>query len=637
MELLRLTQKDDCSAQEIAETLQKDPALTGRILQLANSAAAGASTPVTTVTDATVRLGIKTVRCVALGFSLVAGNRSGTCAAFDYDRFWSESLANAVLAQVFSKMLRCGAASEAFVCGLLSQIGSLALATVHPDAYAEILGECDWRNREAIRKAEQERFGIDHGEVGGALFQEWGLPPAFSAAVLRPWGRLNLIPADKPGLPLLMFSSVRMAAAFLAEHDVPADREKVEEALSKFSRFESAELGNGWNSAIDEWRRWGNVLDIRICRVPQFEENGGEELDLFASPVVAEPVAPVESVEESPTEEEEPVKSTTCHILLATKDADAHPELRRSLLSAGYQVTHVQGGQAALRTVLEEMPQVVLADREMDELAGLELCQALRKTDPGRKIYFIMLAQKNDEDLVVRAFDEGVDDYVITPVQSRLLLARVRGGQRLIRLQEQVEEDRQTMQAQVAELGILTRKLQQASITDALTELPNRRYAIDRLDQEWKYAVEKDLPFAVLMLDIDFFKRCNDDYGHDVGDAVLRSTAGVLRAGLREQDVVCRLGGEEFCALLRNTNMDDAVVVAERLRLDVEKNVIQSGEFDRNVTVSIGAAVRDARMSSPDVLLKAADTALYQAKESGRNRVVSVAPQLKVVMPQPQS
>ena len=184
MKILKLTQGEDFSTEEIGQTIMADSALTGRLLKLANSAQAGALEHITSVEEATIRLGISTVRNVALGLSLISANRSGQCMSFDYDRYWSHSIARAVAAQVLCRALRIGNPPEAYICGLLSQVGYLALASVYPEDYSTVLQS--WKSRESSKLVamERKRFGIDHREIGALMLGEWGLPEAFGDAGL---------------------------------------------------------------------------------------------------------------------------------------------------------------------------------------------------------------------------------------------------------------------------------------------------------------------------------------------------------------------------------------------------------------------------------------------------------------------
>jgi diguanylate cyclase (GGDEF)-like protein len=223
---------------------------------------------------------------------------------------------------------------------------------------------------------------------------------------------------------------------------------------------------------------------------------------------------------------------------------------------------------------------------------------------------------------VVEAFDAGVDEYVVKPFNPRILLARVRAGQRMIELREQVESDRQLRDRQVAEMAVLNRKLEAAAMTDVLTKLPNRRYAMRRLEDELNGALAAGAPLSVIMIDIDHFKQVNDRFGHDMGDLVLRETATVLRNTTRKGDYVCRLGGEEFLVICTKASLPQCAMTAERIRAAVEEHIIGFG-FERAVTVSLGAASLECGARTVDELLKLADRRVYAAKAAGRNRVCS--------------
>lgn len=162
---------------------------------------------------------------------------------------------------------------------------------------------------------------------------------------------------------------------------------------------------------------------------------------------------------------------------------------------------------------------------------------------------------------------------------------------------------------------------------DALTGLNNRRQFEIRLKEEYSSANRQNTPLCAIMIDIDFFKKFNDTYGHAIGDTVLRTTANVIKEQLREYDIPSRYGGEEFCILLPQTNIDEAKIVAERLRTSVEnkKIEIQTNKNEQikhiSVTISVGLAQLDIKDMADDLYMKA-DRALYEAKEQGRNRVV---------------
>ena len=162
--------------------------------------------------------------------------------------------------------------------------------------------------------------------------------------------------------------------------------------------------------------------------------------------------------------------------------------------------------------------------------------------------------------------------------------------------------------------------LQNATM-DALTGLNNRRQFELRLGEQYAIANRQDSPLCAIMIDIDFFKKFNDTYGHAVGDIVLQTTANVIKEQLREYDIPSRYGGEEFCILLPQTNIEEAKIVAERLRSAVEAVNLEVAEGKTiNITISVGLAQLDVKDMAEDLYMKA-DSALYKAKEAGRNRV----------------
>ena len=622
MKILRLTQGEDFSTEEIGQTIMADSALTGRLLKLANSAQAGALEHITSVEEATIRLGVSTVRNVALGLSLISANRSGKCQQFDYDKYWSHSIARAVAAQVLSRELRIGKPAEAYICALLSEVGYLALASVYPEEYSSILGRCRRGDANKLVSLERKQFGIDHREVGALMLKEWGLPELFGEA-LRDYESDRQ--CDVKGVPLetmtdLLYGAQVLANLFTANPDNSAARWR--ELAERFDQVQVrsgltvAEFASAANTIGAEWREWGTTLDIPTQNIPDCSDL--ESVAVQAEERGEEESAPTREIEVEEIDEEEPKGMR----ILAVEDDPGGLRLLESMLrQGGHQVTTARGGNEALRLALEVNPQIVLSDWVMPGMDGIELCKALRRIEHGRNMYFLLFSGRDEETRIVEAFDSGVDDFVPKPFNQRLLMARLKGGQRIIRLQEQVEDHKKRVRTQAAELGMMNRKLRAVALTDVLTQLPNRRYAMKRLEQQWSLSLRGDKSLSVIMLDIDHFKRVNDEHGHDIGDAVLKETARSMKAATRDEEEPCRLGGEEFLVICGNTNRSQAAAAAERLRVAAERNIIKEGTYNRAVTLSLGVAELTPDMDSPDALLKAADLAVYEAKSGGRNRV----------------
>ncbi|MFH1768223.1 MAG: GGDEF domain-containing protein [Candidatus Omnitrophota bacterium] len=167
----------------------------------------------------------------------------------------------------------------------------------------------------------------------------------------------------------------------------------------------------------------------------------------------------------------------------------------------------------------------------------------------------------------------------------------------------------------------LYKKLQELSIHDSLTQIYNRRYFMERFYEEFERAKKFSLPLSFLMVDIDYFKKINDTYGHIVGDVVLREIARILKDSIRTIDFVARMGGEEFAVILTETNKKNTLAVAKRIVKEIASSKLKAFDETLKVTISIGAASYPENTADSDMLIEVADKALYQAKESGRNRV----------------
>lgn len=191
----------------------------------------------------------------------------------------------------------------------------------------------------------------------------------------------------------------------------------------------------------------------------------------------------------------------------------------------------------------------------------------------------------------------------------------------LIGLVRRLEAEREASNRLSLELEAANGQLEAMAMTDALTGLPNRRHALVRLGVEWEASLRNDSPLACMMIDADGFKPINDNFGHAAGDRVLQELAGRLRNSARTDDLVCRLGGDEFFILCANTSLAGALLLAESIRHEVAALRIGCGEGEWRGSVSIGVAARTGGLANPDALLVATDEALYRAKRSGRNCV----------------
>ena len=176
----------------------------------------------------------------------------------------------------------------------------------------------------------------------------------------------------------------------------------------------------------------------------------------------------------------------------------------------------------------------------------------------------------------------------------------------------------------VTELADYEKRLIDMNLRDGLTGAFNRRFLTQRLEEEFERHRRYSRSLSLLMIDIDHFKHVNDTYGHQIGDLILKSVASEIQGIMRKVDLLIRYGGEEFCCILPETNLDSAMIIAERIRRTIEKKVHQHDQLNIQITVSVGVHEFKGNLDSADTLLKKADEALYLAKDAGRNKVIAV-------------
>lgn len=308
--------------------------------------------------------------------------------------------------------------------------------------------------------------------------------------------------------------------------------------------------------------------------------------------------------------------------VLVIEDADSQRLLLLGQVRAlGFEAYPARDGAEALAFLDEVRPHVIISDWFMPNMDGASLCRAVRTTQRGRLIYFVMLTAHGDDDRLVEAFDAGVDDFLTKPVNVRKLQARLRAGRRIVELQAELHRHAAELRGLNVELMRANERLYDAAHRDALTGLPNRRFMVERLQQAWAAYVRRRETFALILLDIDHFKHINDRYGHAVGDVVLAETAQALREEIRREDTVARFGGEEFLVLAPHGGLAAGLALAERMRGRIAAAPVRGDGHVVPVTASFGVVASDREESSWENLLRRADAALYRAKDGGRNCV----------------
>jgi two-component system, cell cycle response regulator len=302
-------------------------------------------------------------------------------------------------------------------------------------------------------------------------------------------------------------------------------------------------------------------------------------------------------------------------VLIAEDDPVSRRLLEAILVKWGYDVTVVADGLEALRLLdCTDAPRLAVLDWMMPGMEGVQICQRLREQKGRPYIYLLLLTGRSQKQDLLKGLELGADDYLTKPFDAHELRARLRVGERILNLQDDL------LAAQEA--------LHFRATHDSLTGIPNRAAIVEALVAEISRQMRDNRPFGIVLADIDHFKNVNDTYGHLLGDEVLRMVAQRLRGSTRPYDSVGRYGGEEFLIVAPSSDIPGTLALAERIRKDIESQLVVAQAGSIRVTISLGIAV-SIHPPCVDIktLLQLADDALYRAKANGRNRSeVAVVP-----------
>jgi len=291
--------------------------------------------------------------------------------------------------------------------------------------------------------------------------------------------------------------------------------------------------------------------------------------------------------------------------VLIVDDTPANIEVLHRILSLEYDILFATSGQDALALLADQTPDLILLDIMMPEMDAYEVCRRLKAGPHTCNIPVIFITSLSEEDDETHGLEVGAIDYISRPISTPIVKARVRNHLELKRFRDVLEN---------------------LSAMDGLTGIPNRRHFDEFLNQEWLRGCRSRGPLSVCMMDVDFFKRFNDLYGHAAGDNCLRRVATALASVIcRPADFVARYGGEEFVCVLPDTDADGAVALAEKFRDSVAALRIPHADSTAatHVTISGGLATAiPTEDSCPAQLLDAADRLLYKAKHAGRNQIL---------------
>ncbi len=472
-EVVNLAKRDDTTANDLAKLISKDPALSAKLLKVVNTSYYSFSRKISTLSEAIAILGLETVRNISLSISIIDTFPVDAERKFDFKQFWKRSIGSAVAAEFFAKTTKSGLNEEAFLAGLLQDVGSLILSKYFPETYLKMF-ENNVSQPAVLLQSEKENWGIDHAEIGKILLENWNLPDIFKKVVEYHHNPDALTDAKGEVLNFIKMINLSNLASLIF-----FDKDKTE--------------------------------NIRLLKhlAEKYFEMSGEEIDRFME-------------------------------------------------KAGKKIKDA------------------LATFNMSTIEKLNYSEVLHE-------------------------------------------ANLELGERVLSYEQLTKE----LQNANEKLNVLNKKLENQAVKDGLTGIYNHRYLFDYLIKEFANYIRHKQSLSCILMDIDYFKLFNDNFGHKQGDMVLQGVAKILEECVREGDIVARYGGEEFVAVLPKTDKKSALVVAERLRSTIEGYEFPGKVAKGQVTVSIGVATADKNeiYDTAQELVDAADGAMYNAKKNGRNRV----------------
>ncbi len=425
LRVIALCRHDGVAMPELAAAIRSDPALAGRIIKIANAVNPNKSRPIASVTGDTLLLvGIHAVRQAAFGMSLIGDPQESPCKGYDYAQFWSQAVAVACAAEAIAETSRIAPPPEMFHCGLMHRIGSLALATLRPQACGELCAQLRDAPRRQVLDVQRDVFGVDEREMLLLVLQDWGIPKVFQEALYHsetPQAS-GMAPESREQRLVHSLELARLLAQAAMQEGMPVALGARILECGRRLEFAPEQLETFIRQTCDQWAAWGRELGIKTVSY--------DRQKLSWDPAQAGEPAPPPAVRVE-------AASHPLRIVLAGADPARRAHAQQCLRAAGHTVSVADNGIAALGLANRQGVQAVIADWLMPGLDGVQLCAELRRTDPARPLYFILLSPFEDERRRMQAFEAGVDAILHPPLNPRLLAARLLAAQRIAALDGQ--------------------------------------------------------------------------------------------------------------------------------------------------------------------------------------------------------
>jgi diguanylate cyclase (GGDEF)-like protein len=621
--LIEMALSDNTTAGELGELLIKDPGLTARLLKAVNSTSYGLRSEVTSVSHAVSIVGRQALRSLVLGISIFDTFKDRNTASQEQrEALWRHAVAVAAAAQLIAEGVGKVNAEEAYIAGLTHDIGKVVLDCLRPSEYKQCLAAVAQSGAESDRSNEARFCGISHVDLGDLLAERWALPTGIRAAIRYhhdPQAALN------EATPIRRIVAITRAADVIAtrcgypsvESIHPPETDKVtKELLERVNQDAAVARVKEEVRKCAEVFKYGNAENADVWQRRLYHANA-ELSKAFAQ------IGEAQRIQQKARE----LIAKTLSFL--GKQDPVELTLREMVEKLGYERAFFL--QLADDYKSAVMHRLVSADGRSTEQHGRRADGLDPEFIPREGPVFIYKGQSAAADAILKFL--GVPGAVLTPIHEdgklKYLLGTDRGQKGAI------GSDSATVDLNVHQLfapsfdllllnDSLYKKAQYLSVTDVLTGVSNRRALMEGLEQIARQSAAAGTPYCAAMVDVDFFKKFNDQCGHQAGDQVLRAVAQTIRQSCRAGDLVGRYGGEEFCIVFPNTTHAEGLGVAERIRAAVESYGKANAQKYAGQAVAVSCGVATNKSGEKyEALLARADAALYRAKQSGRNRVES--------------
>lgn len=429
LKVMQLCQDESLSLRELAQTIQGDPALSGRIIRIANYANPNHNRPIAAVTtDTLILIGVHAIRQVVLGLSLVNEYRKGQCSLFDYERFWSHAVAMGSAAQIIASTTQAAPTAEMFNCGLMAGIGQLALVTARPEAYCDLLSSLQNDPTETLYDAQRHHFGLTQRDMTTYLLQDWGIPKLFVDAIHHHEdpAASGYAENSRPQRIACTLQLAALMAPVCMEASTDASTLGKIHQVGALLQLAPDQIEAMIEQAKVEWKAWCRMLDIRATHIEEKAAVLRQEPPAVATPPMS---MPTPREEPSPSPQDMPLR-----IMIASNNELQSNMLKKVIAAGGHEVVVIDKGTNVVEQVPLWRPHVLITDWLLPGIDGLSLCRTLRNDPAGERLYCMIVTPFEDERQKIDAYEAGADELLRTPLNPRLVMARLLIAQRYAKL-----------------------------------------------------------------------------------------------------------------------------------------------------------------------------------------------------------